>query len=52
MKHYRLTILGILIIMAFHMLGCAAPKYLVNKDDCPEQAGDKYLICKKVEKIK
>lgn len=32
--------------------GCAAPKYLVNKDDCPEQAGEKYLICKKVEKIK
>lgn len=31
--------------------GCTA-KYLVNKDDCPEQAGEKYLICKKVEKIK
>lgn len=42
----------LMLVFIVFLNGCAAPKYLVNKDDCPEQAGEKYLICKKVEKIK
>jgi len=42
------------LIVAFILIACqgCTAKYLVNKDDCPEQAGEKYLICTKVEKIK
>ena len=51
MKQFLPLILMVVLILVACQ-GCASPKYLVNKDDCPEQAGEKYLICKKVEKIK
>ncbi len=41
-----------MILLCGVVSACASPRYLVNKDDCPEEAGTKFLICKKIEKIK